>query len=264
MDFGMPTFIGKTIEECAAHCQQLGLQFVEISMDFPEYQPERIDVDRFAEIAEKYGIYYTMHIEGVLNPWEINDRAAAAYTQTVLDTVGIAKKLSIPVLNMHFNQGDYITLPDRKVYVYKQYPEDFRRKLTAFRDVCTKAIGDSGIKITVENTLSFMVDFVGEGIDILLQSPVFGLTFDTGHDAAHGFQQYPLIERNLDRLCHMHLHDYSVERGDHLPIGEGTLDILKYLKLAEQHGCRVLLETKTAEGVRLSAKRMRELFPCKL
>lgn len=261
MDFGMPTFIGKTLEECAEHCRSLGLQFVEVSMDFPEYQPERIDVDRFAEIAEKYGIYYTMHFEGALNPWEINDRAAAAYTETVLDTVDIAKKLSIPVLNMHFPQGDFITLPDRKVCVYDEYPEEFRRKLTAFRDVCTEAIGDSDIKITVENTRSFMVDFVGEGIGILLQSPVFGLAFDTGHDAAHGFQQFPLIERSLDRLCHMHLHDYSAERGDHLPIGDGTLDIERYLKLAEQHNCRVLLETKTAEGVKLSAERMREIFP---
>lgn len=96
MDFGIPTFIGKTLEECAAHCQQLGLRFVEVSMDFPEYQPERINVDRFAEIAEKYGIYYTLRLEGALNPWEINDRAAA-YTETVLDTVDIAKKLSIPI-----------------------------------------------------------------------------------------------------------------------------------------------------------------------
>lgn len=52
MDFGMPAFIGKTLEECAEHCRSLGLQFVEVSMDFPEYQPERIDVDRFAKIAE--------------------------------------------------------------------------------------------------------------------------------------------------------------------------------------------------------------------
>ncbi len=134
MDFGMPTFIGKTLEECAEHCRSLGLRFVEVSMDFPEYQPERINVDRFAEIAEKYGIYYTLRLEGALNPWEINDRAAAAYTETVLDTVDIAKKLSIPILNMHFHQGDFITLPDRKVCLYEQYPEEFRRKLTAFRE----------------------------------------------------------------------------------------------------------------------------------
>ena len=260
MDFGMPSLIeSKSLEECAALCRDLGLSFIELSMEMPEYQPERIGVERLAEAADKFGIYYTLHFEDVLNPWAGNDRVAAAYTETVLRTVEFAKRLSISVLNMHFFEGGYITLPDRKVYVYKEYSEEFMRKVTAFRDACTETVGDSGIKITVENTRSFMVDFVAEGIDLLLQSPVFGLTFDTGHDAAHGFGQYPLIERNSERLCHMHLHDYSPERGDHLPVGEGTLNIEKYLDLAEEHNCRVLLETKTAEGVRHSVSRIREM-----
>lgn len=260
MDFGMPTLIeSKSLEECAALCRELGLKFIELSMEMPEYQPERMGLERFAEAADKYGIYYTLHFEDGMNPWASNDRVAAAYTETVLRTVETAKRLSIPILNMHFYEGTYFTLPDRKVYVYKEYHEEFMRKVTAFRDVCTDAIGDSGIKITVENTRAFMADYVAEGIDVLLQSPVFGLTFDTGHDAARGFKQFPLIERNLDRLCHMHLHDYSEERGDHLPIGEGTLDIDRYLKLAREHKCRVLLETKTAEGVRRSAARVKEM-----
>ena len=174
-------------------------------------------------------------------------------------TIETAKRLSIPVLNMHFYEGTYFTLPDRKVYVYKEYFSEFIRKVAEFRYDCTEAIGNSGIKITVENTRAFMADFVAEGIDVLLQSPVFGLTFDTGHDAAHGFRQFPLLERHIDRLCHMHLHDYSAERGDHLPIGEGMLDINRYLKLARERNCRVLLETKTAEGVRCSAARIKEM-----
>lgn len=259
MDFGLPAFLGHNLEECAKMCRELGLRFAELSMDFPEYQPERVDIGELSRIAREYGIYYTVHLEGALNPWEINDRAAKAYTETVLDTIELAKRLAIPVLNMHFPEGDYITLPDRKVRLYEMYPEEFKAKLTAFRDVCTKAVGDSGITITVENTRSFMSEFVAEGVGLLLKSPVFGLAFDTGHDAAHGFRQFPLIERNIGRLRHMHLHDFSAERGDHLPLGEGTLDIERYLKLAEKHNCRVLLETKTPDGVRRSARYLKKL-----
>lgn len=260
MDFGMPTLIeSKSLEECAALCRELGLKFIELSMEMPEYHPERIGMERLAEAAEKYGIYYTLHFEDGMNPWAGNERVAAAYTETVMRTIETAKRLSIPVLNMHFYEGTYFTLPDRKVYVYKEYFSEFIRKVAEFRYDCTEAIGNSGIKITVENTRAFMADFVAEGIDVLLQSPVFGLTFDTGHDAAHGFRQFPLIERHIDRLCHMHLHDYSAERGDHLPIGEGMLDINRYLKLARERNCRVLLETKTAEGVRCSAARIKEM-----
>lgn len=259
MDFGLPTFLGHGIEECARLCRELGLRFAELSMDFPEYQPERVNVGELSRTAREYGIYYTIHLKGALNPWEINDRAAKAYTETVLETIELAKELDIPVLNMHFPEGDYITLPDRRACLYEMYPDEFRAKLTAFRDVCTEAVGNSRIAITVENTRSFMSDFVAEGVELLLKSPVFGLTFDTGHDAARGFKQFPLIERNIARLRHIHLHDFSAERGDHLPLGEGTLDIERYLRLADAHNCRVLLETKTPEGVRRSARYIRNM-----
>ena len=39
MDLGMPTLIElKSIEACAALCRELGLAFVELGMDLPEYQ----------------------------------------------------------------------------------------------------------------------------------------------------------------------------------------------------------------------------------
>ena len=63
MQFGMPTMIeAKSIESCAALCHELGLDFVELNMNLPEYQAERLDVERLGDIADKYGIYYTIHI----------------------------------------------------------------------------------------------------------------------------------------------------------------------------------------------------------
>ncbi|MCX4355697.1 MAG: helix-turn-helix domain-containing protein [Oscillospiraceae bacterium] len=116
-----------------------------------------------------------------------------------------------------------------------------------------------GLAAVFGTSIDALMGYAAEGVGLLLESPVFGLTFDTGHDAAQGFRQFPLIERNIERLRHMHLHDFSSERGDHLPLGEGTLDIGRYLKLADKHNCRVLLETKTPEGVRRSAQYIREI-----
>lgn len=57
MFFGMPTLIElNTVEDCAALCKELGLQFVELNMNLPQCQLNRIDVPYFKEIAEKYGI----------------------------------------------------------------------------------------------------------------------------------------------------------------------------------------------------------------
>ena len=46
MQFGTPTLIElKTTEACAALCRELGLSFIELSMDLPDYQADKINVD---------------------------------------------------------------------------------------------------------------------------------------------------------------------------------------------------------------------------
>ena len=255
MQYGMPTLIElKTLESSAALCHELGFAFVEFNMDLPEYQIERLNSTQLVETAQKYGIYFTIHLEDTAYPWNFNRRVAEGYTDTVLQTIEIAKQLSVPVLNMHFHEGEHFTLPDGKAYLFEEYHDEFMQKLTVFRDACANAIGGADIKICVENTSSFQLDFVAEGIVKLLESPIFALTFDTGHNASNDFKQQPLIERYIDRLSHMHLHDYSNERRDHLPLGEGDLDLQQYLDIASEHNCRVVLEIKTVEGLRKSTK----------
>lgn len=255
MDFGMPTLIElKCLDACAALCHELGLAFVELNMDLPEYQSDMLDPTQLSDIARRFGIYYTIHLEDTASPWDFNKRIAAAYIETVLQAIEIAKQISIPVLNMHFHQGEYFTLPNRKAYLFEEYPYEYRQKLIAFRDTCTAAVGNANIKICIENTRSFQLGYVEEGISLLLESPVFGLTFDIGHNAGNNFQQQPVIERNINRLCHMHLHHYERTRGDHLPLGTGELDLPKYFYLAKTQNCRVVLETKTVAGLKESVE----------
>ena len=56
----------------------------------------------------------------------------------------------------------------------------------------------------------------------------------------------------------MHLHDYIVTRGAHLPLGEGELNLVQYLDIAQKHNCRVVLETKTIDGLRKSVEWLKE------
>lgn len=53
MQFGMPTMTEtKSIEPCVELCYELGLDFVELNMNLPEYQVERLDVERLGGIAD--------------------------------------------------------------------------------------------------------------------------------------------------------------------------------------------------------------------
>ena len=63
MDYGMPTLIElENLEENCALCHELGLDFVEINMNFPEFQSEFFAVEKYASLKEKYGIYFTIHL----------------------------------------------------------------------------------------------------------------------------------------------------------------------------------------------------------
>ena len=63
INFGMPTLIeASSLEECVKLCTELGLDFIELNMNMPQYQLPKIDVDYFKNIADKYGVYYTIHL----------------------------------------------------------------------------------------------------------------------------------------------------------------------------------------------------------
>jgi sugar phosphate isomerase/epimerase len=259
MTFGMPAILEtKMLADCAAFCHELGLGFIELNMNLPQYQADKIDVAAFAEIAEQYAIFYTIHLDENCNPCDFNKRVAAAYTDTVVQTIAIAKRLSVPILNMHLSDGVYFTLPDKKVFLFDEYENIYLQKLAAFRDACTMVIGDSGVLICIENAnASDRAAFWGKSVDLLLESSAFALTFDIGHNASADYSAEPIIMSHVDRLRHFHIHD-ALGKRNHLTLGTGELDLPRYLELAREHDCRCVLETKTIDAMRQSVKWLKE------
>lgn len=86
-----------------------------------------------------------------------------------------------------------------------------------------------------------------------MQSTAFALTFDVGHNAAAEYTDEPTIMEHIGSLYHMHIHDAS-GRNNHLMLGDGDVDLVKYLDLAKTHDCRAVIEVKTVAGLRQSAK----------
>jgi len=270
MQFGMPTLIEcRTLEDNLALCRELGLLFVELNMNFPEYQVQYLEyTDALRAFGEKAGVYFTIHLDEQLNIADFNPLVSSAYMETVRRTIEVAKNLlplrdkygdpSQPLtLNMHMHHGIHITLPDRKVQMYER---DFATYIGAwefFRNYCEEWIGDSDIRIVIENTDGFK-DYEMRAIELALMSPKFGLTWDIGHSKGVKEIDVPFIRANEDRLLHMHVHDATEEGRNHLALGDGELDLMERLATAERHNARCVLETKTVEALRNSVAWLRE------
>ena len=267
IQFGMPTLIeNRTPEENVALCESLGLKFIELNMNFPEYQVDKLEqTDEFIELAEKAGIYYTIHLDENLNIADFNPLVSDAYLETVRRTIEVVGKfISLRdkygdtgqplTLNMHMNHGIYITLPDRKVQMYDRDFDTYMKSFEDFRTKCEKWIGDRDIRIVVENTDGFR-DYEKKAIEYLLKSPVFGLTWDIGHSKATGEKDVPFIMEHSEHLMHFHIHDGSENPPkNHLALGDGEIDLSARVRLAESKNARCVLETKTIEALKKSVQ----------
>ena len=257
MKFGMPTLIeAPDLNDCARLCAELGLDFVELNMNLPQYQTDRLDIPRLKSVSKEYGIFFTIHLDENLNVSDFNPRISSAYTDTVLNALSIAHQLDIPLLNMHMAEGVYFTLPDKRVYLFDVYRDDYLRGLSEFRDKCAAAAG--GTKILIENTDGWRTT-TREGIDTLLESECFGLTFDIGHSHCAGDADEAFITERSSRLRHFHIHDADAHH-NHLTLLTGEIDLGRRLRMARSLDCTCVLETKTIEALTESVSRLRELL----
>lgn len=270
IQFGMPTLIeNHTLQENIDLCRRLGLRFIELNMNFPEYQLEELEqAGRFLDPAKAAGIYYTIHLDENLNIADFNTLVSDAYLETVRRTIGAARRL-LPLrdlfgdpaqpltLNMHMHHGIFITLPDRKVQMYDRDRDRYLASCRRFRDLCAEWIGGDPIRIAVENTDGFR-SYEQAAVGLFLESPCFGLTWDIGHSKAAGEKDVPFLEAHGDRLLHFHIHDGTEHPPrNHLALGDGEIDLPARLRFAELRRCRCVLETKTVDALDRSAAWLR-------
>lgn len=259
MIYGMPTLIEfDNLEENMLLCKRLGLQFVELNMNLPQYQLNNLEnINDLKRLKERFELFYTIHLDENLNISDFNPLIASAYMKTVERAISVAKKLDIPILNMHMNHGIYVTLPDKKVRLFERYKETYMDSMVKFRELCEKAIDHADISICIENTDGFL-SYEREAIELLLQSNVFALTWDIGHSNSCGDVDEAFLMKHENRLKHFHIHD-GIKESNHLTLGVGDIDLQQRLTIARNHQCRCVVETKTADSLEKSVKWLKEL-----
>ena len=257
MKYGMPTLVECAgIEECATLAYECGLDFIEINMSFPQYLPSALDPELLRRIKEEKKLFFTIHADEQLNPFDFNEKVSACYFDVMRDTIRFAKDFGVPVINMHLLKGVYVTLPGQVILLTDVYKEEYFTRVREFVKMCEEEIGDAPLKIAIENVDSnpFTKSQI-EALEIFMASDKFALTLDTGHELCLGFVDSFVFEKYPRKLLHMHLHD-AKGKSAHLPLGTAEVDIEEKLsKLPDDKTC--LIEVKTAIGLRESIENLK-------
>ena len=255
MDFGMPYLLEThSIEECCDLARALGLQFVELNANFPECLVENLDPSMLHRLMRQYSIYFTLHAEEDCDPFCFNGAVRAAWLRSTRRALELAAALDMPIVNIHFPHGIYMTLPDKRVYLYDARAEVFQASLAEFRAMCEEALQGTSTRIAIENTDGWK-PHEQNAITFLLESPVFGLNLDVGHSHGIGDADEPFFQQHEDRLIHMHGHD-ALRKKHHLALGDGEIDLAARFAWAKRANARVVLETKTIAALRTSIERL--------
>ena len=257
MKFGMPALVEcKDVYDCIEVAKKNGLDFVEINMSFPQYLPESIDIPELKRALCESGVFLTIHADEQLNPFDFNKTVSQCYFDVMRSSIRFALELGIPVINIHLLKGVYVTLPGKVILLTDVYSEEYFARVREFISMCEDEIGEGDLKICIENVDSnAFTESQLKALPLFMQSRVFGLTLDVGHEMclknadSHVFEEYP------EKLVHMHLHDCDGKK-PHLALGDGILDVEK--KISDFSGKTCLVEVKTIAGLEVSSKYLRE------
>lgn len=173
-----------------------------------------------------------------------------------MEVLEIMKEIKSPLINIHTLEAIHFKLPDRIIFLYEKYIDEYIGMVNEFRQVAYEHLKDSSIKIVIENMGIYDKEFIREAVSKLLESDVFGLTWDIGHDYSSGEKDRNFIITNLNKLEHMHIHDAKEQRC-HLELYSGDMNIDDKLELARNKGITSVIETKTVDSLKISVSELR-------
>ncbi|HNT35478.1 MAG TPA: sugar phosphate isomerase/epimerase [bacterium] len=252
---GMPTLVElHDLQANATMASELGLDFVEMNLDCPAYLPERLPAEVVRQIGEESGLAFTVHLPEKLDLAVFQSKIRRGQLDFLAEVLHWTAEAGIELVNMHLNEGVYFTLPDRRLWLYEAYREDFLSSLMeSFRELSQLA-SRNRTRLCIEN-LGRQNPTSRQALKSLLQLQGVYLTYDVGHDAEADFCFLAFVEEHAERLAHMHLHDFD-GRSSHQTLFSGTVNIPRMIALAQRLNLRVVVETKTVASLRESVRRL--------
>jgi hypothetical protein len=187
--WGMPSLLELPGAEANAQaCRELGLQFVELNMNCPQYLPDALPAEQVRALTARLGVAFTLHLPEETDLAAFPREVRQGHVACVTHAIEWAAAAGIGKLTLHLRRGVHFSLPDRKVLLYQVHQDLFLRNLADSAGLLADLCRPRGAHLLIENTGQGDLPFLRQAIHELLArfAGPLGLTWDVGHDDAAG------------------------------------------------------------------------------
>lgn len=217
----------KPIREEIAWMVEMGLGFIDLSLEPPAAAPWAVDARDVRAMIDESGLQvvgHTAYYLPIANAYESVRRGAV---DALLRCIDIFAVVGSRWMNIHPDR--HTPFHERSFYI--------ERNIETLVELIEHGRGQ-GVGIMIENLPGDFNDAQQLG-DLLDPLPELGLHLDIGHAnlmVSHNTTA-AILERYGDRLRHVHLHDNKGGHADlHLPLGAGTVDVAGSLAALKRCG----------------------------
>lgn len=252
MRLGMPTLIEyNTVLDNVKLAKELGLSFVELNLDLPYCKLN----DELKQLSLENNIEFTVHLSEKLDVGELDNDLRRAYLKKIETVIQKGAKLNIRKYNLHLDPGIHFSLPDRKIFIYEKYLDEYKRSLYESCIFLNGLAKKFDVEIMFENVK--LPNYLKEGFMIVGSFERLFFTLDMGHDLKNnsGAEEF-FLDYNSKKIKHVHIHDFD-GKSDHIALGSGFLDAFKKMKLIRKLGVYAVIEVKEKDELVKSVEFLR-------
>lgn len=239
-----------SLEENLKLFQKLNLDFIELNLDIPYCFPENIETNLLNNNN------FTIHLSEKFDVGELNNSLRKFYLSEIEKIISFGTKHNIFKYNIHLDPGIHFSLPDKKIFIYQEYLNDY---LNAYKDSCdtlSKIASKYNATILFENVK--IESYTLKAIEVISNYENLFFTLDLGHNIRYGNIAKEQFLKYENKIKHIHLHDFNGSK-DHQELFTGLLNTKEELDFCNKHNLDVLIEVKRKEELINSVNKLHNL-----
>ena len=231
-------------------CKKLNLDFIELNLDIPYCFIDRLDTNSLKNNN------FTIHLSEKFDVGELNNSLRNFYLNEIEKIISFGIKYNIFKYNLHLDPGIHFSLPNKKIFIYEEYIDDYLRAYEDSCNILSKLANKYNATILFENVK--VESYTLKVIDIIEKYDNLFFTLDLGHNIRYGNLAKEKFMEYSNKIKHIHLHDFNGSK-DHQELFTGLLNVKEELNFCKQHNLDVLIEVKRKEELINSVNKLRNL-----